>query len=81
MAGRKTTRSDHPLGTNAETTNNRQIMKMREQIDHLTCQLDEVRAAFEDVWGTVSLYLSEEQIENVKTYHAEEFAILGGSEE
>ena len=55
-------------------------MKMRDQIERLEQQVANLREAFSELWGSVSLYLSAEQIESLKTYHAEEFAELEGDE-
>jgi 1-aminocyclopropane-1-carboxylate deaminase/D-cysteine desulfhydrase-like pyridoxal-dependent ACC family enzyme len=55
-------------------------MKMREQIQHLEEQVASIREAFAELWGSISLYLSQEQIESLKTYHVEEFAELEGDE-
>lgn len=56
-------------------------MKMRDQIERLEQQVANLREAFVELWGSVSLYLSSEQIESLKTYHAEEFAELEEDEE
>jgi hypothetical protein len=56
-------------------------MKMRDQIDLLERQVEDLKSAFEDIWGTLSLYLSEEQLESVKSYHSEEFSLLEGRDE
>jgi len=69
------------LGRHAETTNHQRNMKMREQIQHLEEQVASIREAFAELWGSISLYLSQEQIESLKTYHAEEFAELEEDEE
>ena len=54
-------------------------MSAKSKITAQKTELETVRSAFRELWESLSFYLTNEEIESLRTYHAEAFATLEGT--